>query len=252
MTRSRHNRTPMATTFIAQFMRWFTSMCPGLHSGICPGLATIHMIILVSASLSLSTAQAARTVETEAFSLTPELSEQTIDEDGPSGTLGTPPQPTEAQVSLRISQDISLLPEAVRDRRAALIAAAKSGDPNQLRAIISTQPQPPIVSYGVTEDVVDHLITLSGDAEGREILAILLEVLEAGYAHEGAGSDQEIFIWPYFARVSLTELTPVQFVDLFTLVTAGDFEDMRAFGAYNFFRLGISKDGTWQYFIAGD
>ncbi|MEH6725447.1 MAG: hypothetical protein V7703_04745, partial [Hyphomicrobiales bacterium] len=88
--------------------------------------------------------------------------------------------------------------------------------------------------------------------EGQEILAILLEVLEAGYAQLDPGTESEIYVWPYFASVRLDTLTPQQRVELFTLVTAGDYEDMKAFGAYNFFRLGISPDGVWQFFIAGD
>ena len=36
------------------------------------------------------------------------------------------------------------------------------------------------------------------------------------------------------------------------LVTAGDFADMLEFGGYNFYRVGITPDGQWKFFVAGD
>jgi hypothetical protein len=41
-------------------------------------------------------------------------------------------------------------------------------------------------------------------------------------------------VWPYFFAVPLEELTAPQRVELFTLVTAGDYEEMKNFGAYIF------------------
>jgi hypothetical protein len=47
-------------------------------------------------------------------------------------------------------------------------------------------------------------------------------------------------------------LTPTQLVELFTLLTAADYEDMKSYGAYTFFRVGIAPDGRWLFFLAGD
>jgi hypothetical protein len=58
-----------------------------------------------------------------------------------------------------------------------------------------------------------------------------------------------MYIWPYFARYPVGELTPPQLVELFKLVYAGDYEDMLAYGLYTSFRAGISPDGTWRYFF---
>ncbi len=54
--------------------------------------------------------------------------------------------------------------------------------------------------------------------EGREILAILIEVLEAGYVHVDVGTPDEMYVWPYFARYPVNALTPRQIVELFKLV----------------------------------
>ena len=71
-------------------------------------------------------------------------------------------------------------------------------------------------------------------------------------AIEQLGTPQEIFLWPYFARMPLKDLTPEQKVELFKIVTGADYRDMLDFGAYNFYRLGIGSDGTWHFFVTGD
>jgi hypothetical protein len=144
------------------------------------------------------------------------------------------------------------MPEPVRETWRALIAAARSGDIEQLRPIVDAQPEPPLFAFDDVGDPIAHLRSLSGDAEGREILAILLEVLEAGFMHVDEGTPHEMYIWPYFARYPIEQLTAEQMVELFTILTAGDYRDMLSYGAYIFFRVGIAPDGQWLFFVAGD
>jgi hypothetical protein len=61
-----------------------------------------------------------------------------------------------------------------------------------------------------------------------------------------------MYVWPYFARYPVERLTPPQLVELFRLVYAGDYEDMKAYGSYAYYRAGIAPDGTWRYFVPGD
>jgi hypothetical protein len=144
------------------------------------------------------------------------------------------------------------MPDPVRETRLKLMEAAKSGDIEQLRALMQEQPEQPAVSFGDPGDPIEYLKALAADAEGREILAILLEVLESGFVHVGEGTDDDYFVWPYFAQYPLNALTPQQLVELFTLLTAADYEDMKSYGAYTFFRVGIAPDGRWLFFLAGD
>ncbi len=144
------------------------------------------------------------------------------------------------------------LPEPVRATRTALMEAARSGDMEELRTLMQAQPEPPSVSFGDPGDLIEYLKELSGDAEGREILAILLEVLESGFSHVGEGTPDEVYVWPYFAQYPLEALSSEQIVELFTLLTAADYEDMKSYGAYTFFRVGIAPDGRWLFFVAGD
>ena len=50
------------------------------------------------------------------------------------------------------------------------------------------------------------------------------------------GTQQEMYVWPYFVRMSLAALTPPQKVELFRIVTGADYRDMVAFGVYSLSR----------------
>jgi hypothetical protein len=161
-------------------------------------------------------------------------------------------EPDDPLMANRIGRSPDLLPAPVRKTWQALIDAARSGDIEAIRPLIAAQPEPPTFAFGEIEDPIDHLKSLSGDSEGREILAILLEVLEIGFVRVEQGTENEMYIWPYFADVPLERLTAEQVVELFTILTAGDYQDMLSYGAYIFFRVGISPDGRWHFFVAGD
>jgi hypothetical protein len=152
-----------------------------------------------------------------------------------------------------IQYDLSLLPEPVRQLRERILEACRTGDIEALRPMLVPGEEGTLLSFGgVGSDPIQFLKELSGDGEGHEILAILAEVLEAGYVHLEQGTDGEIYVWPYFFAVPLDSLTAPQRVELFRLVTAGDYEDMKNYGAYIFYRVGIMPDGKWVFFVAGD
>jgi len=152
-----------------------------------------------------------------------------------------------------VEYDVSKLPPPVQALRQEILEAAKSGDLALLRPIIDANGSLP--DFGddqANDDPLEFLKSVSGDAEGREILAILLEVLDAGFVHVDVGTPEEMYVWPYFARYPIEKLTPQQIVELFKLIYAGDWEDMRNEGHYLFYRVGIDPSGKWRYFTAGD
>ncbi|MHA1553420.1 MAG: hypothetical protein ACTSU0_03305 [Alphaproteobacteria bacterium] len=214
--------------------------------------AQTFMIALLGALVcGPAVAQSSRTVPTETITMPegeramPEIpvSAATLNETASATPTGDVPE---------VHYDPAILPEPVRRLREAIIAAAMTGNPENLRPIIAASNAPPAFSFGHVEDPIAYLTSLSGDAEGREMMAILIEVLEAGFVHVDVGTDEEEYVWPYFARYPVAALTPQQIVELFKLVYAGDYEDMLAYGYYLSYRLGIAPDGTWRYFIAGD
>lgn len=154
---------------------------------------------------------------------------------------------------LPANDDLALLPEPVSRMRELLVAAAKTGDIEALRPLIGVGEETTQLSVTEIEgDAIEFLKGQAGDAGGQEILAIMLDLLETKYVHTDAGSTEELFVWPYFVERQLEKLTPPERVDLFRIVTAGDYEDMKIFGAYNFYRIGISPEGRFVFFISGD
>ncbi len=152
-----------------------------------------------------------------------------------------------------VEYDLNKLPEAVKTLHDKLVGAARSGDIENLRGLIGTGEDTTQFSLDATaEDPLKYLLSLSGDEGGQEILAILLEILDAGYVHLDIGTPQELYVWPYFFAIPLEKLDNRQKVELFKIVTSGDVEDMKSFGAYMFYRAGISPDGRWRFFLAGE
>jgi len=173
-------------------------------------------------------------------------------EEEPSGDA-TRPDLSPGEAPAEIIYDLSRLPEPVRRMRQLIIDACKSGDIEKLRPLIGTGDSATQLLLGELEgDPIDFLRQISGDDEGQEILAILLEVMESGFVHLNAGMDNEYYVWPYFFAIPLGDLTPPQKVELFTLLTASDYEEMQNYGAYIFYRSAITPEGHWVFFVAGD
>jgi hypothetical protein len=183
------------------------------------------------------------------------------DPDGDAGGAARPaaPDATKAAPASNepvpvVEYDFTKLPAPVQQLREKLIAAAKSGDINELKPIFAANHTPPDLGADPTAaaDPIAYLKSLSGDVEGREVLAIMLDILSTGYVHVDVGTPQDAYVWPYFARYPIDKLTGRQMVELFRILTSSDFDEMKSFGAYQFYRLGIAPDGTWAYFEAGD
>ena len=149
-----------------------------------------------------------------------------------------------------IITDLSRLPAPVARTRERLLAAARSGDLQQLAGLMTDTL--PIFSFTDDKDPVAFWKANYPDSDGVEVLSILTLILESGFVRVDEGTPQEMYVWPYFVRMSLGALTPQQKVELFRIVTGADYKDMMKLGVYVFYRLGISPDGTWQFFVSGD
>lgn len=153
----------------------------------------------------------------------------------------------------KIYSDLNDLPFPARKMRELILEAANSGDIEKFRPFIGKGDDMTMLSLGGFEgDPIAFLKSISGDPEGHELLAIIAELLESDYVLIDEGTDREVYVWPYFYAHSLEELTPQQRVKLFRLLTFGDYQDMESFGAYIFYRIGITPKGRWRFFVAGD
>lgn len=169
----------------------------------------------------------------------------------PDGQQAEPREPNEPLPE--ILYDFSKLPPEVQRMRVLLIEAARSGEIEKLRPLLGTgEDMTQLSMVGIDGDPIEYLKGLAGDEDGQEILAILEEVLSAGYVHLDAGTPEELYVWPYFFAVPIDKLTGPQRVELFKIVTAGDYEEMKTYGSYIFYRVGITPEGRLAFFVAGE
>jgi hypothetical protein len=167
----------------------------------------------------------------------------------PSASIARVSQPTAIP---DIVTDLSQLPAAVAQTRERILTAARSGDLQRLLDVMQANEAMPVFSFSQEKNPQVLWRATYPESGGLEVLATLVTILETGFVHVDAGTPQEMYLWPYFARRPLKTLTAEQKVELFRIITGADYKDMLAFGAYAFYRVGIAPDGTWQYFVTGD
>jgi hypothetical protein len=160
-----------------------------------------------------------------------------------------------AKPPLEVHYGVEGLPEHVRELREALVEAVRSGRIEDLRFAYDLGDIKPDLGSPGPGDPIAHLKKVSGDGEGREVLAALSLLLETGYVVLPLGADLEnnrLYIWPYFAEVPLDKLTPAQEVELLRLVPPAAAKAMKSAGKYSHWRLAIGADGAWHSFRKSD
>lgn len=149
----------------------------------------------------------------------------------------------------------SPLPRPAAEMREAILTAVRSGLIEELQIPLDWNEMRPELGQDKVEDPVAYLKKLSGDGEGREILAVLGRILEMRYAVAPMGRDFEnnrIFVWPYLVAADLSKLTPAEEVDLYRLMSPAEAKAMLAKKKWTWWRLSIGADGTWHAFLKDD
>jgi len=152
---------------------------------------------------------------------------------------------------LDITYGTAKLPAPVAEMREAILAAVRAGNIEELRHAFELNELKPELGPEPVGDPVAYWKKISGDGEGREVLAVLAEILDAGYVAVPLGRDLEnnrIYVWPYFAEVPPQKLTPAQQVELLRLVPPAAAKEMMQTGKYTYWRIAIGADGTWHHF----
>jgi hypothetical protein len=216
----------------------------------------IPLCLLAIALLASASARAQTPVRTEAIKPpagSPSAPPQAAPAP-PKPAAATPSKPTGHLAALagapEVITDLARLPGAVARTRERILAAARSGDLQRLAGLM--QANETVFSFSDDKDPVAFWKTSYPDSDGLEVLAILISVLETGFVRVDEGTRQEMYVWPYFVRLPIKTLSPPQKVELFRILTGGDYKDLVKFGAYAFYRVGIGPQGTWHFFVAGD
>ena len=208
---------------------------------------------LTAAAIALAAGAAASgqtRVKTQAVRPPPAVIEKNLDSQAITGSISnkTPP----AAGATEIITDLAQLPAPVARMRERILAAARSGELSKLVAVMQSSETLPIFSLNTGQDPITYWKSNYPDSDGVEILATLIDILETGFVHVDEGTPQEMYVWPYFVRLQPRMLTAAQKVELFKIVTGSDYKEMVGAGAYNFFRVGIARDGSWRFFVTGN
>lgn len=169
----------------------------------------------------------------------------------PEPQAGEPPAPA-APKGAGVATDPARLPPAVLATRARILETARTGDLQQLVALMHAGGNTPAFTHTSRQDPAAYWKETYPDSDGVEILSILIAILEMEPVRVEAGTPQEMYVWPYFARLPIKSLTPEQKVELFQIVTGADYKGMLERGRYVFYQVGIGPDGAWRYFISSD
>jgi hypothetical protein len=143
------------------------------------------------------------------------------------------------------------LPGPVEEMREAILAATRSGRIEDLRVPLDWNELTPDAAPTKVDDPIAYWKKTSADGEGREILAVLANILQMRPAELPLGKDLEnniVYVWPYLAEAKLDQLTPSEEVDLLRLVSPEQAKAMRKAKKWTWWRLAIGADGTWHSF----
>lgn len=144
--------------------------------------------------------------------------------------------------------DLTKLPQPVQRMLNEIGNAAQSGDIERMRGVLQISEIKPMVAEDHVDDPVAHWKKDSAGGDGRDVLAAMLNILSAGGLLTGKDKSQ-MYVWPYLAEMDLKNLTPAQEVELYRAVPPEQAVKMKQSGKYTYYRLGISPDGVWHYFL---
>jgi hypothetical protein len=150
--------------------------------------------------------------------------------------------------SPKVLYDLSALPDPVQRMLKEIIAAAESGNIEAMRPVLESNELKPMVAATHVSDPIKHWKEQSIDGTGRDVLAAMLNMIASGFVLTGEGHDA-MYVWPYFAEVDITKLTPAQDVELYRAVSPELAQSMKKSGKYTYYRFGIAPTGVWHYFI---
>jgi len=154
----------------------------------------------------------------------------------------------QARTNPEVLYDAAATPKLVQRILGMIVLAAQSGEIEEMRAVLETNELKPMVAAKHIDDPIAYWKSQSVDGTGRDILANMLDMLSTGFVLTGKG-DTGMYVWPYFAEIDLTTLSPKEQVELYRLVPPEQAKAMMASGKYTGYRLGVAPNGIWHYFL---
>ncbi len=143
------------------------------------------------------------------------------------------------------------LPQSVIDMREQILAAVHAGDLSELKDAIEWNEISPDFGADAKDDPIAYWKKHSEDGEGREVLAVIANLLSLPPARLAIGQDPEnttVYVWPYLAELPAGSLKPDEEVDLYRIMPADAAKAATTAKSWTWWRLAIGADGTWHTF----
>ena len=145
------------------------------------------------------------------------------------------------------------LPEPVRGMRDRIVRAAVACDFQALEALALVTGGEFTYSFGAEGDPGGYW-RREEEGQGPAPLRFLVGVLNRPYQRvQHAHRDEVRYVWPSaFGYDSWDAVPPEDKESLRPLYTEDDFESFARFGGYVGYRVGMTPEGEWEFFVAGD
>lgn len=142
--------------------------------------------------------------------------------------------------------DQESLPDEVAAARRAIVAAAVACDYDALAGLTGPGFT---YSFGDDGDPAGHWRTLETEGRGPKPLRFLVELFDRPYGTTDDGS----YVWPSaFTYDDWSSVPDADREALRPLYGDEDFAAWEDFGSYIGYRISITADGEWTFFVAGD
>jgi hypothetical protein len=170
-------------------------------------------------------------------SSTSSTSDPTVREDCTAAVLETPPPDPD-------------LPTPVQETRAEMVEAALSCDYDRLATIGTEGGTDFTVSFGGEDDPAAFWRGL--EAEGEPVMATVVKLLDMPWGtRQTDGATQ--YVWPAaFSYDTWAQIPEGEREALEAVYSAEELEQFAAAGSYIGWRVGITAEGDWIFFVAGD
>jgi hypothetical protein len=186
-----------------------------------------------------------------------ELPEPPVGGSSPSTTEMVVTPPTTVPAPTTIAPDCSAaglpmpaeqegLPAPVAEARRAIATAAIACDYRALEALGGTDLNTSFGGGGF-----QNIPLWEGQGEGQ--LGTLIKLFDTPFATQDFEDLPRYYVWPSaFVYDSWEEIPPADLQALNSIYTEEELDQIAGFGSYAGWRIGITEDGEWRFFVAGD